>query len=181
VVLDPQTREVTDIVVTKGFFFPEDRVIPVNMVSTTSEDRVILNQNVGDLDHLSQFEERYYVPLDTEPVDYAAPLFWYPPYGLPVNTYPPYVVDVEKNIPEGTVALKQGANVITENNQHVGDIEQVFVDNQSNKLTHFVISQGLLFKERKLIPAHWVKRTRENAVELMVGAAFLDRLPAFNG
>ncbi len=42
-----------------------------------------------------------------------------------------------------------------------------------------VISEGLLFKERKLIPVLWISAISENEVHLSVGAGTLERLPAY--
>ena len=62
--------------------------------------------------------------------------------------------------------------------EHVGDIERLFVEASSNKATHFVISQGL-FRDRKLIPAHWVRSVEEDKVQLIVSSGVLESLPAY--
>ena len=63
--------------------------------------------------------------------------------------------------------------------EHIGDVERLFVDRDSHRATHFLISEGLLFKERKLIPAHWVKSVEEDKVQLAVPSRLLERLPAY--
>ena len=63
--------------------------------------------------------------------------------------------------------------------EHVGDVERLFVDSDSNRATHFVIAEGLLFKERKLIPANWVRSIEEDKVHLAVPSRVLERLPAY--
>jgi uncharacterized protein YrrD len=60
----------------------------------------------------------------------------------------------------------------------VGDVERLYVDAESNKTTHFLISQGMLFKDRKLVPAHWVRTVEEDRVYLVVSSRLLERLPA---
>jgi hypothetical protein len=40
----------------------------------------------------------------------------------------PYVVKTERQIPEGTVALEEGAKVIGSDGEHVGKIERIFTD-----------------------------------------------------
>src|SRR5436190_8956242 len=85
VVMNPRTKEVTHIVVRKGFLFTEDKVVPIDLVATATEDRVVLRSDVGDLDALPQFEEAHYIPLAEAEPDIrqarrdAAPLYWYPP------------------------------------------------------------------------------------------------------
>jgi uncharacterized protein YrrD len=192
-VLDPATNEVTHIVVQKGWLLPEDKVVPIAMISTATEERVVLNQKVEDLDQLPPFEEIHFVELTDEEIHaedsaafrYAPAYYWYPPSGYIGSPgfapgyygWPP--VETTRNIPADTVPLKEGANVISSDGKHVGDVERLFVDNDSNRATHFLISEGLLFKERKLIPTHWVRSVEEDKVKLAVPSRLLERLPAY--
>jgi uncharacterized protein YrrD len=192
-VLDPATNEVTHIVVQKGWLLPEDKVVPIAMISTATEERVVLNQKAEDLDQLPPFEETHFVELTDEelrPTDsaafrYAPAYYWYPPsgyigypgFGPGYYGWPP--VETTRNIPADTVPLKEGADIISSDGEHVGDVERLFVDSESNKATHFVISEGLLFKERKLIPAHWIRSIEEDKVHLAVPSRLLERLPAY--
>jgi uncharacterized protein YrrD len=68
---------------------------------------------------------------------------------------------------------------MSSDDEHVGDVERIFVDPDSNQATHFVISQGLLFKDRKLVPAHWVTSVEEDKVHLSVNSHLLERLPSY--
>ena len=62
-VLDPATNEVTHVVVQKGWLLPEDKVIPMAMIANATEERVVLNGKIDDLDQLPPFEETHYVEL----------------------------------------------------------------------------------------------------------------------
>jgi uncharacterized protein YrrD len=192
-VLHPSTNEVTHIVVQKGWLLPEDKVVPINMVGTATEERVELNQKVEDLDQLPPFEETHFVeltdgefrPTDSAAYRYAPAYFWYPPVGhigdpgfgpehdvlLPAET--------TRNIPADTIPLNEGAAVMSSDGEHVGDVERLFVDSDSNRATHFVIAEGLLFKEGKLIPANWVRSIEEDKLHLAVPSRVLERLPAY--
>jgi uncharacterized protein YrrD len=192
VVLDPATNEVTHIVVQKGWLLPEDKVVPLRMVSSATEEKVVLNEDTGDFEQLPPFEETHYVELpegDTSPAKqsnyrYAPAYYLYPPsgytgypaYGLGYYGWPPIVT--QQNIPENTIPLKEGSKVISSDDEHVGDIERLIVDPDSNRATHFLISQGLLFRERKLVPADWVRSVEEDRVHLAVPSKLLERLPA---
>jgi len=44
-----------------------------------------------------------------------------------------------------------------------------------------VISQGLLLKERKLVPVRWVDVVGEDEVHLAVGSRLLDELREYHG
>lgn len=192
-VLDPGTNEVTHVVVQKGWLLPEDKVVPITMISTTTNERVVLYQKAEDLDRLPPFEETHYVELtsaDLHPAGpstyrYAPALYWYPPsgyigypaFGTAYYGWPP--VETTRNIPADTIPLKEGAAVVSSDDKHVGDVERLFIDAESNRATHFLISQGLLFKDRKLIPAHWIKSVEEDKVRLTVPSGLLERLPSY--
>ncbi|HET6594681.1 MAG TPA: PRC-barrel domain-containing protein [Anaerolineales bacterium] len=195
-VVNPVTNEVTHLVIQKGWLLPEDKVVPFEMVSSANDDRVVLSENVGDFDELPPFEETYYVratedgPGDLTRTDdpvfhYAPAYYWYPARINPGFQGPgmaPYVLPVgekQRNIPEDTVPLREGTNVISSDGDHVGDVERLFLEGDSNKVTHFVISQGVLFKDRKLIPTHWVKSVDEDKVQLVVTSQVLERLPSY--
>lgn len=189
VVLDPHTDEVAGVVVRKGFLFTEDKVVPIDLVFQAFEDRVTLRQGIGDtLKNLATFEETHYIPLEdvaarAPTVDYARSLYWYPPIGMGAayaGTYPlpipHYWVETDQNIPEGTIALKEGARVISNDEKHVGNVERVFVDSKTDKITHFLISQGLFFKARKIVPTNWVDKVTEDEVYLLVSSELLNSL-----
>jgi uncharacterized protein YrrD len=93
---------------------------------------------------------------------------------------PPYVPKTTQNIPEGTVALEEGAKVMTKDDKYIGNIEQVIVDEQDNRVTHFVINQGTFFTERKLIPVLWISSIDEDEVHLAPSSKVLERLPAYH-
>ncbi|HJR80204.1 MAG TPA: PRC-barrel domain-containing protein [Anaerolineales bacterium] len=194
-VLDPVTNEVTHVVVQKGWLLPEDKVIPFEMISSADEKRVVLKGDIENFDELPPFEETHFINVPEEDIRsgaatppssrYVPAYYWYPPhgfigypgFGLGYYAWPP--METERNIPQNTIPLKEGANVVSSDGEHVGDVEQLFVEPESNRATHFLISQGLLFKDHKLVPAQWVKSVEENKVHLTVSSHFLERLPVY--
>lgn len=186
VVIDPQSNEITHLVVRKGFLFSEDKVVPISLVAQAKEDGVSLRKTEEALQDLPPFEEAYYVSDDAQkPVQaaYVQPLYWYPPLGAAAGNYlgtyptpPAEYVAVERNIPEGAVALREGAKVIARDGGHVGDIARVFTDANTPRVTHFLLVRGLLNREHKLIPTTWVKKVEEDQVQLSVGSQLIDEL-----
>lgn len=189
IVIDPGTKEVTHVVVRKGLLFTEDKVLPMSLISNVVDDQVLLREDAGDLESLPDYEETSYTPLDEyertqiSAEDYVAPVYWYPPYpGFGWGTYPAafaaprYVAHTVENIPEGTVALEEGAKVLSADSQHVGNVEQVLTDPEADRATHIVISQGLLLKNRKLVPTTWISSLSGDEVHLAVGASLLESL-----
>src|SRR5512145_1363460 len=104
-VLDPATNEVTHIVVQKGWLLPEDKVVPLWMVSFATEEKVVLIKDDGDFNQLPSFEETHFVKTPGENVDPT--YYWYPPlgyFGFPAyshldnNFWLP--VETKRNIPD---------------------------------------------------------------------------------
>jgi uncharacterized protein YrrD len=192
VVLEPDTKDVTHLLVQKGFLFREDRVVPVSLVGPATEERVTLRQDAEVLEELPAFEESEYVGADlgtataVTSAGWMRPLYWYPGIGAWWSAggalslaKPPYIGETEKNIPEGTVALKVGAKVIGSDGEEVGDVEEVFTEPLEDRATHLLISEGLLLKDKKLIPTRWVNHVFESEVHLSVESTFVERLPEY--
>jgi uncharacterized protein YrrD len=187
VVIDPHTKELTHVVVRKGWFFTQDKVVPIEMIARATEDKVILRPDLSDLETLPDFEEIHYIAIDeaelgrtSRPASSASPVYWYPP-ALPLAAYPgytipPYVIETEQHIPEGTVALKEGAKVVAADGDHVGNIEELVTGPGTDRVTHVVISQGLLLRERKLVPSTWIETVEEDEVHLAVRSGTIDSL-----
>jgi uncharacterized protein YrrD len=53
------------------------------------------------------------------------------------------------------------------------------MDEQANRVSHFVIEEGFFFKNRKLVPVSWVKTVVQDEIHLGVGAKTLDSLPEY--
>jgi uncharacterized protein YrrD len=199
VVIDPRSKEITYLVIQKGGLFESEKLLPMAMFGERRQEGYLLNVSEDALNELPDFQETQYITTDDPAVvdEYGAAdaprsLYYYPPVGAlgiamgqPLvgaaagAGLPPYVVRVERNLPEGAVVLREGTNVIADNGEHVGDVEQVMADPRTDRVTHFVVSRGLLLKERKLAPIEWVSEIREEEVHLAVAPRFLDALPDY--
>ncbi len=182
----------TRLVVEKGFLFTEDKVLPISLVGPATEDRVTLREDADDLEKLPDFQAAHYVRADRETQrtsvseHQAPPVYWYPPIGFwqEAGGYlgyfgPDYVVKTEKNIPEYTVALEEGAKVIASDGEHVGDIERIFTDPNADRATHLLISEGLLLKQKTLVPTKWISIIMKDAVHLSVDSDLVESLPEY--
>jgi uncharacterized protein YrrD len=194
VIIDPRTTEVTHIVVRKGFLFSEDKVLPIKLVESTTPERVIVKISEDDIERLPDFEETHYVSIRQQPADtedeavnspeHVRSVYWYPPAGTDYTTfsgYPlhhPFVIEqLDRNIPDNTVPLHEGSNVYSHDGDHVGNVEQVIIDTETNQASHLLVSDGLLFKEKKMIPMTWVDNIQESEVQLATDSRLLEALP----
>jgi uncharacterized protein YrrD len=196
VVVDPKSKELTHLVVQKGLLFTDDKVIPFDEIETATDEKVVLKEGREDPDKFPDFEETHYVRADERrkpehpDAEDLGPLAWY--YPLPggawwstrMGTYPgyqppPYVPKTEVNIPEGTVPLEEGSKVFSKEGVHMGKVERVFVDESEQRVTHLLVSKGLISKSHRLIPSMWVASVNEDAVRLSVGEGFIEILPEY--
>jgi uncharacterized protein YrrD len=90
-------------------------------------------------------------------------------------------LETVQNIPKNKISLQEGTDVMRSDWEHVGDVERLLVEPESNTATHFVVSQDLLFKERRLVPAHWVWSVDEDRVQLSVTSELLGQLRPYEG
>lgn len=190
VVIDPRTREVSSLIVGKGILFRTDKVIPITLVDLDIEDRIVLKKTNQDIiEDFPDFETVHYVPLDDPANPYHDDIeasYWYPPvhFGWPTSNYvgypmPQFVIKTDQDIPEGTIALEEGAKVISRDGEHIGNVEQVITESEANRATHFVIREGFLLKERKLVPAAWVAKVAEDEIHLSIESSLFERLPEY--
>ena len=203
-VINPVNQKVSHVVVRQGLFFTEDKVIPVEYFDQATPERATLRPNIGNLNNLPKFEEVQHVPVEYsdmedfphEPVDGPFYMYWNPPMGattfhatgftagmpmaLPEASLERryYVKRTTQNIPDDSIALDDGAHVHSSDGQHVGDIEQIYVDPETNYATHILISQGFLLKENKWLPTLWFSTVSEANVYLAVPASTIEDLPA---
>lgn len=209
VIIDPATKEVSHVVVRQGWLFTEDKVVPTEMIDQATADQVRLRGDAEHLDELPPFEERYYVPYDATTSGtaastpyvapgYARPYYPYPPIGAAwpgyfgaYGSYPmgyyaagpypgkPYAVETERNIPQGTIALKEGAKVVDSHGDQVGSVARVFTNDETHQVTHLLIAEGWLFPDKRLVPTYWIRDVTDEEVALKVDADFLKGLPEY--
>jgi uncharacterized protein YrrD len=194
VVIDPSKDEVTSLIAKKGFLFTEDKVIPISLVMGSTDEYIKLYNFEGSFDDLDDYIEVHYVKADKggkyglhkKDEDNLPPLIAYPPMGnmgvgfVPSIYYPEQTVPKKiKNTAGNTVDISRNARVIGLSGDHIGDVEEVIVNPNSDRITHFVISKGLVFNEEKLIPSSWVRGFDSNQLKLVVNSKIVEQLPEY--
>ncbi len=193
VVIDPRNRMPSHLVVCRGGLFATDRVLPIDWVSEAQENVLLVRFDPQELDVLPTFEDSSYVA--GEQVDgirskdrgqYAQPYYYYPAVStertVAAFLYPD-AYGQGRSLPVGQEDLARsaypdiGARAISGDGQYIGEVETVIADRDTGKLTHFVITRGLLVKEHKLIPLHWTVTAPPGELRMAVSARLIGRLP----
>jgi uncharacterized protein YrrD len=193
VVIDPHSGRVTHLIIEKGFLFKEDKVLPVNLVARSDEEKVVVSGDVTSFDDLTTYRDVDFVGAyqgrtdEVLPTSYTAPLYyygsvatWWQPPGWLAATQPRYVTKEVENLPENAIQLWDNMNIIASDEKKVGEVERTFTNPDTNEITHILIEQGIFFTEDKLVPTSWIDHVTSDAVHLSVPSDYLDRLPEFD-
>lgn len=189
IVIDAKTRDVTDLVVDRGVLSGEERVIPVGLVDLENQERLMLRETNQAIDDFPKYETSHYVDSDDSaaPYENVRASYWFPPvdFQAPIPRTVPDVVpdrpiEPKTSIPEGRIAIAEGARVLGSDEQHIGNVERVIVNPETKAVTHFVIGKGFLLKEHKLVPADWVSDVDEDSIRLSVNGRLFERLPDYH-
>jgi len=186
VVVNPSTHVLTDIVVRTGALLKqEEKVVPIELVAETNRSQIALREEAGELKGFPLFEEQRIVSEkgninpSSSGESSSSLIVGYPSLGTPAVQVPSekrIVTHIEQNIPEGTVAMKEGAKVITAEGKNIGSVERVLADPMVDQVTDLLVSRGLFTKQAKLIPIHWVMMMGEDKVHLRVSRESVEDL-----
>jgi uncharacterized protein YrrD len=153
VIVDPDTKEVAELVLDENGWLGRDVIIPVGAVNTAEHDGVGLQLTKEQAGKLQSFEDVKYIAPDAVamgqvpwatgalmaqemmPVGAAA--------GVGAVAFTP-VVETTENIPEGDVDIQPGTGVWATDGK-VGSVHDVLVDEQTKRVRGFIVQKGLIF------------------------------------
>jgi len=184
VVVDPQSKEVTHIVVGEDPFFASGHVVSTQDIESTTEGEIVLRKTKDELrDSLPDFEETHFVELreGNLPFDQVDALYWYPPVGgwwttgyIMGYSMPQDLLKADRNIPDDKVPLQKGTQIVTDDGEKTGRIKRVITEKE--RITYIVIKEGVLFPEEQFIPTQWIKEILESEVILSVEKEALETI-----
>ncbi len=188
IIIDPVADEVTQLVVRKGIFLPEEKIVPVSDIATATKERVELKDSARP-DEYRPFDESRYVAVNPSGATDASgtptpnptipSLAWYGPYGAPLPPELPYTRTVTaRNIPERAVALEPESPVFSKDRDQIGTISEV-ITNEDGRATHLVINYDVPAPERA-VPITFVQRIGDGGVHLSVDPTTVGALPPFD-
>ncbi len=202
VVIDPRSKDVTHLVVKRGFLGEEEKVLPVNLVEEADADEIRLAPEADEMDDYPDFIDTDYVSLegemlpseDTEGHGWQGEVYSYPqiypqpewglgqkgtvPYYFPGRGYTPIS---RHNVPTGSVTLDKGTRVTTTDGDHAGDLDEILTGEAGELVTHIVLARGFLGAQKKLIPVEWILSVEEDQIRLAVPSKVVKNLPEYKG
>jgi uncharacterized protein YrrD len=182
VLINPVRKEVTHLVVKEAEWPHAERVVPIDAVSETAPDVILLHGSRDQVHKMAPFAETEYIeedmPTGERPVagymGTGSYMLW--PYTTP---YESELVPVEhKKIPLGEVAIKRGTGVEATDGR-VGRVDELLVTPENDHFTHLVMREGHLWGQKDIaIPVSEIDRMEEDTVYLKLNKKEIAALPA---
>lgn len=178
-VVDPQTQQVTDLIVKKGLLLKQDWVLPITTVERVTEQEICLNIRGHEL---SDFPEYHQVEVKEPAPDaqaYSSATTLGPGLGAVTERVAPMI---RKRIHQGIAAGKAviGHDTEVENlHRALGHVDHVVVDTQTGQMTQLVLRSGGFFPEYVVVSAAQIKDVDEQDVLVAVGSEELAALPRY--
>jgi uncharacterized protein YrrD len=162
VVVDPQTKQVTDLVIVKGLLQRHDYVIPLSVVEQASENEIQVALYTQELASYPQYSEvEFEEPLDDWEHEIYYPrehvLVWNPIAGYieqPRSIVPVIRRRLPKGIPFGEEVIGR-SSVVRNIDGVVGKIDHLWLDRDSWEITHLIVRRGIV-PHYFVIPFSWI-------------------------
>lgn len=178
-VVNPETQQVTDLIVEKGLLLKHDRVLPLSTIEWVTDREIYLNSDHNELSNYPEYHERE--SEEPAPEEKGEPYLTVLTPGLgPVvesRVVPMIRRRIYEGIAPGRTVIGQGTAV---ENLHktLGHVDHVLVDSSSGQITHLIMRRGLLV-EYVVIPREQIKEINEQAVFVSISEEELAALPRY--
>jgi len=178
VVLKPASEEVTHVVIRETRLLAESVIVPIDYISESTPEQVHLRLARNELAAMPPFAE---TDLITPPPGYsfATAELGYPmggalwPASLAIDDLP----ILPRTLPKGEVTLHQGDGVEATDG-HVGRVDELLIDPQTNDITHLVMREGHLWDTREVtISVTDIDRIEDRIVYLRLTKQQIEALP----
>jgi sporulation protein YlmC with PRC-barrel domain len=173
IVLNPVTEQLTHIVVDRGTWPHDERLVPIEQVQRNLNSHISLLCTKDELAKMDSFMETEFVTADI-------PRYLSDPYVL---VQPFRYADVEQviveheHVPEGETAVHRGARVEATDG-HVGRVDEFLIDPASERITHLVLREGHLWGKKEIsVPISYIRTFEEDTVYLNLDKDGIEALP----
>ncbi len=174
VVLDPETMEVTDLIVRKGLLMKKDRVVPVSLVDHLDEaGNVHLKIGLEELAQCREYREiEFTVPVkrDLVPAPYAqgGALYWQTYYqSLPREDYVLMTRErVKEGVPQDHPVLRRGLPIFLKDGRKLGVLDHLVVERETGRIAYLAVRKGLLLRHSRLIPVEIIDSMDDEGIYL---------------
>jgi uncharacterized protein YrrD len=166
IALEPETWCVTHLIVQAGLLLKEAHVVPVEAVTSATNEAIHLSLTTSELQQYPLYEEKHYeAPIENGP---------YGSYGFSgtvINAegsaiaprVPMQKVTIHEGVNPALVLLKKGTSIKNMNGE-VGKLDHVITGADSNEVTQMVMRHGFLFPDHLVIPVKLITEIGEEGI-----------------
>ena len=175
IILNPVTEQVSHIVVKEEKLPGVERLVSVKLIASTAAKVILLNCTKEIFAKLELFNQPdfIYTDIPQHATDPSLTLLW--PFVVPVKRI---VDDKVRRIPPGELAVRRGARVRATDGW-VGRVDEFIVGLFSGNITHLVLREGHLWKEKDItIPVDQIDHIKENIVYLKIDKNTIASMPS---
>jgi osmotically-inducible protein OsmY len=185
-VADPETEQVTDVVVEKGLLLKKDRVIPISKVVKTTDGEIHVDLSEAEMSNYPEFDRaqvRIEGPDYTKSEEYGRQArvhdagYHGQPVPAPAMPQLRQEIEIKSGVKAQSIVVGRGTKVRTMEGG-VGRVNHVLVDPETGKVTYVVVDPGL-FGKPVAIPTDFIREIDRQSIVLAIDEDDLEKLPHY--
>ena len=175
IIIDPLQNKATHMVVAEEVIPEIERIVPIELVQETTPDSVFLSCTKSEFIHMEDFIEHHFLPLDKSYGIFPVKQIYYIPFSSKSGKF----ADItRKRIPPGEIDFPLGSLEVRARDGKVGKVVDLLIDEETDRITHFVISDGHLWTRKEFaVPAAKVEKIEKDVINLRLKKDELEVLP----
>lgn len=166
VAVDPETRQVTYLIVEEGFLLKRSRVFPFSSVDMATSDNIGLLLQSDDLENYPVYREETVEMPARNQGEAAGSTFWREgvPYGVgPAMPIPTVTETIRYGLPDDAEVVDRSTPVEGLDGA-IGKLDHFIVDAASGEIRKIVVQKGLFFSTKRVIPASMASMISEDGI-----------------
>ena len=180
VIIDPHTQQVTHLVVKERHSPHVEKIVPENLISSTTLNSIELSCRSDQLADMENFKETRFEHIDVEAskslVSQSGPDGF--AYWPRVESENQTVVLETDRLPKGELAVRKGIDVFATDGP-VGKVAEFLVDSEDGHISHLIMHEGHLWNTKEVtIPISHIDKIDQYRVYLNLDKRHIKALPA---
>lgn len=162
-VVNPRNDELSHIVVEENTEPHKERIIPVELIESSSAKTIRLACSPEEFVKMDDFIEHHYIPAEQGYGVFPLRQKVYIPY----TTFGKKMADITRErIPTGAITFHPGSRIEAVDGE-VGIVDEFLIDPASEHITHLVAQTGHLWNKKEVaIPASQIERVEKDVIYL---------------
>ena len=182
VVVDPETQQVTNLIVEAGFLLKRARVFPIAVVETTTVEGIYLSIVSADLSNYPEYREvEHERPASGAEAPFTASGAILPGgMALPEQSVPLVREKVREGLSSEDLTLVAQGTPLKNQEGVFGKVDHVIVDADSKEITGLVVRHGFVFPELLNLPVSLIEYVGEKSIFVSATNEELQKLPRYS-